>query len=309
MSLTKLETMLAGYSKKGGRLSGGAGAEHPYAGILDYSARKSMYGGEYSGGDRVISTGVPLKPQVKAGGLAPAMYSDEPSLQPIKRGITRAGRGKKGGRTRSSNDDFSGGRSRSGNEDFSGGTLSGGNPLLLALAPALAGAVAPAIGSLAKGLVGKLFGRGKADMLNKEALTRELAGSIGGNIHRRIKEIMERSLRDKNAEKYQIMIPEHRWWPKPPSKGKGGRSRSGNEDFSGGRSRSGNEDFSGGRSRGDNEDFSGGRKKKPKSQARSGAAKKRAATNPWLAHVKKVRAENPGVAYKDILKMAKSSYH
>jgi hypothetical protein len=48
--------------------------------------------------------------------------------------------------------------------------------------------------------------------------------------------------------------------------------------------------------------------KRVKSAARSAAAKARAKTNPWLAHVKAVRAENPGVAYKDVLKLAKQSY-
>lgn len=47
---------------------------------------------------------------------------------------------------------------------------------------------------------------------------------------------------------------------------------------------------------------------KPKSAARSKAAKSRAATNPWLLHVKEVRSENPGLAYKDVLKLAKKSY-
>jgi hypothetical protein len=51
---------------------------------------------------------------------------------------------------------------------------------------------------------------------------------------------------------------------------------------------------------------SGGRR--AKNPARSAAAKKRASTNPWLAHVAKVRSQHPGTAYKDILKIAKSSY-
>jgi hypothetical protein len=45
-----------------------------------------------------------------------------------------------------------------------------------------------------------------------------------------------------------------------------------------------------------------------KSPARSASAKARAKTNPWLIHVASVRKDNPGVAYKDILKMAKKSY-
>ena len=30
--------------------------------------------------------------------------------------------------------------------------------------------------------------------------------------------------------------------------------------------------------------------------------------NPWMAHVKKVRAKNKGMAYKDVLVKAKASY-
>ena len=41
---------------------------------------------------------------------------------------------------------------------------------------------------------------------------------------------------------------------------------------------------------------------------RSVAAKERAAVNPWLAHVKKVRAQNPDLVYSDVLKTASSSY-
>jgi hypothetical protein len=32
-------------------------------------------------------------------------------------------------------------------------------------------------------------------------------------------------------------------------------------------------------------------------------------SNPWFEHVKKIREQNPDVIYKDILKMAKDSYH
>jgi hypothetical protein len=31
-------------------------------------------------------------------------------------------------------------------------------------------------------------------------------------------------------------------------------------------------------------------------------------SNPWLMHVKAVKAKNPGKSLKDILKLAKSSY-
>jgi hypothetical protein len=31
-------------------------------------------------------------------------------------------------------------------------------------------------------------------------------------------------------------------------------------------------------------------------------------SNPWMEHVKKVRAKNPKMAYKDVLVKAKSSY-
>ena len=30
--------------------------------------------------------------------------------------------------------------------------------------------------------------------------------------------------------------------------------------------------------------------------------------NPWMVYVKKIRAENPGVKYKDILILAKETY-
>ena len=38
------------------------------------------------------------------------------------------------------------------------------------------------------------------------------------------------------------------------------------------------------------------------------ATKKVRKPNPWLAHVKQVRAKNPGKKYRDILILAKSSY-
>lgn len=47
---------------------------------------------------------------------------------------------------------------------------------------------------------------------------------------------------------------------------------------------------------------------KPVSQARVAAGKRSAAKSPWLAHVNRVRAANPGVPYKQILVMASSSY-
>jgi hypothetical protein len=64
------------------------------------------------------------------------------------------------------------------------------------------------------------------------------------------------------------------------------------------------------------EDFAGGLSpvslKSPvggkKSATRSAAAKARAKTNPWLKHVASVRAQNPELAYKDVLKLAKQSY-
>jgi hypothetical protein len=53
----------------------------------------------------------------------------------------------------------------------------------------------------------------------------------------------------------------------------------------------------------------GGRKgKKAKSSAKSRAAKSRAATNPWMAHVKQTRSENPGMSFKEVLMKAKSTY-
>jgi hypothetical protein len=48
--------------------------------------------------------------------------------------------------------------------------------------------------------------------------------------------------------------------------------------------------------------------KKPKSASRSASAKERAKSNPWLQHVAKVRAQSPGMAYKDVLRKAKESY-
>jgi hypothetical protein len=75
----------------------------------------------------------------------------------------------------------------------------------------------------------------------------------------------------------------------------------GMEDFSG----SGMENFAGKGRQGYWKMFGKGR---VKSAAKSAAAKKRAATNPWLKHVAQVRASNPGVQYKDILKLAKQSY-
>ena len=36
--------------------------------------------------------------------------------------------------------------------------------------------------------------------------------------------------------------------------------------------------------------------------------KKARKTNPWILHCSKVKAENPGVSYREILKIAKTSY-
>lgn len=38
-------------------------------------------------------------------------------------------------------------------------------------------------------------------------------------------------------------------------------------------------------------------------------SKKHVKTNPWREHVKKVAKENPGKSLKEILKIAKKSYH
>lgn len=36
--------------------------------------------------------------------------------------------------------------------------------------------------------------------------------------------------------------------------------------------------------------------------------KKPRKVNPWIVHTKKVQAENPGVSYREILKLAKTTY-
>lgn len=43
---------------------------------------------------------------------------------------------------------------------------------------------------------------------------------------------------------------------------------------------------------------------KAKAPVKKGAKK----VNPWMAHVKKVRAKNKGMAYKDVLVKAKGTY-
>jgi hypothetical protein len=54
----------------------------------------------------------------------------------------------------------------------------------------------------------------------------------------------------------------------------------------------------------------GGRRGRPRmdKSVKSANARKRASTNPWLKHVAEVRKENPGMAYKDVLVLAKQSY-
>ena len=51
-----------------------------------------------------------------------------------------------------------------------------------------------------------------------------------------------------------------------------------------------------------------GRKRKVKNAARSAGAKKAAASNPWIAHLKKYHAAHPGKSYKQNMKDAKASY-
>ena len=52
-----------------------------------------------------------------------------------------------------------------------------------------------------------------------------------------------------------------------------------------------------------------GKKGPAKKTAKKGAAKKTAKkTNPWLEHVKKVRAANKGIAFKEVLKIAAKNY-
>jgi len=36
--------------------------------------------------------------------------------------------------------------------------------------------------------------------------------------------------------------------------------------------------------------------------------KKPRKTNPWILHSKKVQAENPGISYREVLKLAKTTY-
>lgn len=50
-------------------------------------------------------------------------------------------------------------------------------------------------------------------------------------------------------------------------------------------------------------------KKGVKSQAKVESSKRSALSNPWLQHVAQFRAANPAMSYKDVLKMAKDSYH
>lgn len=50
-------------------------------------------------------------------------------------------------------------------------------------------------------------------------------------------------------------------------------------------------------------------KKGVKSEARVQASRASAVMNPWLQHVAQFRAANPAMSYKDVLKMAKDSYH
>jgi hypothetical protein len=110
-----------------------------------------------------------------------------------------------------------------------------------------------------------------------------------------------------------IMIPGLKNLPVPfphYAKKKGGRDRGDVEGFEGGTAiypdfmKMGPRKKKGGRDRGDVEGFEGGAKSR-----RSAAAKKRAGANPWLKHVAIVKADNPGVPYKSILQMAKTSYH
>ena len=50
------------------------------------------------------------------------------------------------------------------------------------------------------------------------------------------------------------------------------------------------------------------RTKKPTKKPTKKRDTKKRATNPWLEHVKKVKAANKGMAFKDVLKLAGKNY-
>lgn len=189
-------------------------------------------------------------------------------------------------------EDFQGGMAdfQGGMADFQGGALTGGaltGGALPALAIPLAGAVAgPIIGSI----MGKIFGSGSltggamsgGDL---SALKKALAGDLAPTIAK----VIALTLR---------MVQKNR--------GRGGMMRGiGEEVHTGGPSSMGKHL---GSSRGGQRDFSGVGGKKQKSASRSASAKAKAKTNPWLQHVASVKADNPGVPYKEILQMAKKTY-
>ena len=179
-------------------------------------------------------------------------------------------------------EDFQGGALTGGMEDFHGGALP-------ALAVPIASAVAaPIIGAVFNKIFGGRLTGGAITGGNLEALKRALAGELAPTIAKVIALTLK-------------MVKKSRGRAKT-----GGMMRGiGEEVHTGGPSSMGKHL---GSSRGGQRDFAGVGGRKPKSASRSASSKASAKTNPWLKHVAEVRADNPGVPYKEILKMAKKSY-
>ena len=272
--------------KRGGTLSGGAAKKgrgrtggksmmhgpdaqsHALAGVIDYSRKKSVYGGmeDFSGG---VSAGLQGGMEDFSGGMA----------------------------------DFSGGMA-----DFSGGVSAGLQGGIWPLAGVIASSLAPiAIEGAIKG-VQKLIGKGRTGGTNgkiSKAEMRQLEGGFAGILAKvmlppLIEAVGSHMLGSGVSAGLQGGMEDFSGGGTPlhhPRVSTGVPFRS--QVQMGQRQPKSAVKMSG--YGGVNAGLQGGK-------SRSQAARERAKTNPWLLHVAKVRQENPDLKYKDVLVLAKKSY-
>ena len=238
-------------------------------------------GGNLSGGTKVKKSGVSVRKRNKTS------YMEGPKAQC---------HGLDGVINYSRNKSLYGGEA-----DFQGGAVIGG------FLPILAGIAASVAPALISSVAGKLLGKGSNGKLTKKEIG-ELHGGVAHAVMPVLTSVATRLMKRgrggalTGGADFQggmmrgIGEVVHTGGPSAMGKHlgsqRGGMVTGGIQSFEGA-------GFDGGAyARG-----MGGRKKRS-----SSAAKARAKTNPWLQHVAQVRKDNPGVAYKDILKMAKQSY-
>jgi len=186
-----------------------------------------------------------------------------------------------------------------GEADFQGGAMSGGAVIggFLPILAGIASAVAPALIST---VASKMFGSGSNGKLTQKEV-KELHGGVAHAVMPVLTSVATRlAKRGRGVTGGMVTggtmrgIGEVVHTGGPSAMGKHLGSSRGGVGFEGG----GFDGSGGAYAKG-----MGGR-----SRRSSSGAKARAKTNPWLQHVAEFRKDHPGVAYKDILKMAKKTY-